>query len=617
MTAYFRTATWLVMQPVSRRRLILRWSLALLAVVLAQGAHALDYRLDGQLLPIEEQWVLEQVQAGQEANLQKRFGAPVKLRAAFLEKLLCGGFEKFRIPRTGVQISHAVVEESLDLSFADINHYTRLAHCYFMDAVNLQHSHFSKPLCFDGSRFYGLANFEGMKIDGDILYNDTLFEQEVVWTANLIGGKFYAERAEFRSKTEDVIFNGMKVTSSVFLKGAKFHGAVNFVVASIGRHLLADETEFFNSEKPVDFKNIKVGMSVYLKKARFHGPVTFQSSEINEYFRANEAKFLSRQPTSFAKLKVGQKFFFSLVAICSAVDISYGNFADLEICGSQREENGVLASSIDIPSLNLKGTVVQRELSLVNARISDLDASNLQVKGSAKFSDLEIGAAADFRSSAFQSIDFTNVTWPKPGQGTRIRKVLLGDLTYTSISINKSDQEDYQEKDFRKIMDMVETSPFNTQTYMQLEAFCKRIGRENWANTVFIRMHDRELAENMSWGDPRRWLEWFFWGRIAGYGRAPFRVFFLSLLMILLGALLYNPVHLKAESAVPDDKTYKLIIIRVFLSLDRFLPIELGLAKNWEPKLSNFLIWLYYHLELILGWILIPIALASIYTQIK
>ena len=59
------------------------------------------------------------------------------------------------------------------------------------------------------------------------------------------------------------------------------------------------------------------------------------------------------------------------------------------------------------------------------------------------------------------------------------------------------------------------------------------------------------------------------------------------------------------------------MIVRFFISLDRFLPVELGLAQKWDVSATDFFTWLYFHLEQVLGWILIPIALASIYTQIK
>jgi hypothetical protein len=192
----------------------------------------------------------------------------------------------------------------------------------------------------------------------------------------------------------------------------------------------------------------------------------------------------------------------------------------------------------------------------------------------------------------------------------------LAGLTYNSISIDK-DNSNYQAKDVLAIKEFVEASPFSTESYVQLETFFRNIGIDDAAKEVFIRMHDRELSLKLKWYDPRRWLEWLFWGKIAGYGRAPFRVFFLSLILILFGAFLFDPEYLTTDKMSPEGRIYKSVIMRFFLSLDRFLPIELGLAKNWEAKGRKFFIWFYFYLHQVLGWILIPIALASIYSQLK
>ncbi len=271
--------------------------------------------------------------------------------------------------------------------------------------------------------------------------------------------------------------------------------------------------------------------------------------------------------------------------------------------------------NINLPSLSLKGSTVQRDLIINHAKIGKLDASQLQVKGPTKFNDLEIDTAADFRSSACQSLDFTKVTWPKKDAKTQIRPIYLTGLTYNNISIDK-DNFDFQPKDIRAIKDFVESSPFSTESYVQLETFFRNIGRESDSKAVFIRMHNRDLAEKMAWWDLRRWLEWFFWGQIAGYGRAPFRVFFVSLALIILGAFLYDPENLTANKKVTGSRL-EATFMRFFLSLDRFLPIELGLAKHWDSNASHFLVWLYFYLQQVIGWILIPIALASIYSQLK
>jgi hypothetical protein len=287
----------------------------------------------------------------------------------------------------------------------------------------------------------------------------------------------------------------------------------------------------------------------------------------------------------------------------------------LEIKGTLNEAKNS-DKKINIPKLLLSGSAINRDLMIDQVAIDNLEMNYLQVKGVARLNEIKVIKSANFRYSAFQTLDFQNVVWPEKEKGENFRKVYLNELTYNSLNINKLDDADYDNKDFQAIKDFVEASPFNTQSYMQMEALFKRIGRESWSKEVFIQMNDRELAEKMPWWDLRRWLEWFFWGRIAGYGRAPFRVFFLSLALIILGAYLFDPEHM-AEKRDTGGKKYKVMVMRFFISLDRFLPIDLGLARHWDSKVSSFFIWFYYHFLKIIGWILIPIALASIYSQLK
>ena len=91
------------------------------------------------------------------------------------------------------------------------------------------------------------------------------------------------------------------------------------------------------------------------------------------------------QKKNFSKMKVHQKVFLDKATISGAVDMSYSDFYDLDIQGLRKEEDGERQHRVNISHLNLKGTVVQRELTIANASIDDLDASNLQVKGPAQF----------------------------------------------------------------------------------------------------------------------------------------------------------------------------------------------------------------------------------------
>ncbi|MFZ2089870.1 MAG: hypothetical protein WAU47_14975, partial [Desulfobaccales bacterium] len=582
--------------PIKRtlRQVVLRrvtGILPLLALVLALQSHILnaaDTGGDQQLTP-QEAWVLSQVNEGKPADLGKKFGGDDKehqLRASFLKKLFAGALKDLKVPYQGVSIAHAIIADGpLHLNYVEINYPVTLAECRFSEHTTFAESNWKQDLSLSGSRFLRNANFTGIKVGGSVNCNGTVFEGECVWAEADIGEKFQAEGAEFIHKAD---FHTMKVGTEVCLPsakfhgpvdfelvrvgmrlnmrkaeflhkeaeakflammvekyavfdGARFHGPVSFVIVQVGLQFWANKAEFLNEDKTVDFRGIKTGNSIYFEEALFKGPVRFEFSEIGANFRATGASFLNAcQAKSFSQLKVGQTLFLDRATICCDFDLSYGDFHDLEISGLIKTPQAVQDSTVNLPKLNLVRTQVQGELKIARACIGELLARNMQVKGPAHFHNLAITRLADFRRSSFQSLDFQEVSWPERQMvdGKEVRKVWLNDLTYSSISIGKPEDKDhssdYGEKDFEAVQNLVEDSPFTTQAYVQLEAFFKSLGKEDWANKVFIRMHDRELEENLHWANPRRWLEWLFWGKLAGYGKKPFRVFFVSFALIIL-----------------------------------------------------------------------------------
>jgi hypothetical protein len=424
---------------------------------------------------------------------------------------------------------------------------------------------------------------EFAEIDHFLLLSHCLFKDPVSFQKSHFKKDLSLSGSHFLSSAN---FKATKIEGDVSCENTVFERECLWRDAKINEHFHGEGAEFRDKKGPADFYAMSVGANAFFDSAKFHGPVNFGLTQIGREFYANNAQFLHEQEKAyFNSLKVNQNAIFKGARFHGPV-------------------NFVVAQ------------IVQRDLKIGNARIDELEASHMDVKGPARFSNVEIKTLANFRDSSFQTIDFESVKWPEIDKQKNFQQVYLGNLTYTGLSIDKPNNIDYQQKDFEAIKSFVEASPFNTQSYIQMETFFKSIGRESWAKEVFIHMHDRELAEKMSWWDPRRWLEWF-WGQIAGYGRAPFRVFFVSLALIILGAFTFNPEYLTPNKMPAKGKTLEAMMLRLFISLDRFLPIELGLASHWDSKGRRFIIWFYFYLQQILGWILIPIALASIYSQLK
>lgn len=586
-------------------------------------------------LTAQERWVIQQIEQGREADLQEKSASDKENRsldATFLKYLLTDFSNDNQVLNRGITIANATIEGDLNLDNLEISYPVCFKHCTFTGTVTLKRSYFKKDLSFESSQFLKKTNFVGIKIDGYCICIDARFEDESLWNNAKIGLELQAQGAEFSSKVAKVDFNSLKVGDSIYFERTKFYGPVIFIRASTGRQFIAHGSKYFNQKELVNFGGIITGDTLYLIDAEFHGPVNFKLAEIGNCFNASGAKFLSeKEPKNFSYMKVVQKVMLDKTFLRGDFDFSYSNFNDLDIYGAQKDEKAG-EKNVSIPWLNLKGAQIQRNMYLANLTVDRLNANQMKVKGVTTIENAQINKLADFRGGSFQALNFEKVKWPqvdqqKPGKGEKKQfryEVYLGDFTFDSLSIDKPEcdadanpkDSDYKDADLRRIIDFVDDCPFYTQSYVQVENFFKRIGREYWANEVFMDMNNRELAEKMQWYDPMRWLKWFFWGKIAGYGRAPFRVFFLSIAFIILGACLFDPQFLTTNKISAEGRL-RSAAIRLIISLDRFLPIELGLAKDWDAKGRRFPVWLYFFLQQVLGWILIPIALASIYSQLK
>ena len=477
----------------------------------------------------------------------------------------------------------------------------------FQGPVNFVAAEIGEVFSARGARFAGRgekspANFNCLKV-GHAFLDKVTFQGPVNFSSANIAGQFNANGAQFLSKEYTADFNGLKVGQGAFFDNATFHGPVNFIQADIGVVFSAKEIQFLHQEETANFKTMRVGQSAYFNKAVFQGPVNFLQTNILGQFNASGAQFLSKKdPAVFEGMRVGQSALFWEVTCRSDVYLTDGNFFDLYIQGAKEDKKDETAGST---RLNLKGTLIHRESVVQDLKLAALDARHLRVKRKATFQNLVIKESANFQNAVLGPLEFKEVTWPDKKENLE-----LGGMTYTSLAINQPDN-------YQGLLELVENSAFNSQNYLQLANYFKRSGHDDWADEVFMALKDRELGQ-MGWYNPGRWLVLIFWGWLAGYGQAPLRILWFSLVIVILGAYLFDPKHLEDDKRPPASNKYRTILLRFLISLDRFLPaVDMRLAKNWKAKDTPFPIWAYFTIERGLGWVLISIALVAIYTQIK
>jgi uncharacterized protein YjbI with pentapeptide repeats len=639
-------------------RLIVFLVLALIGVgsspVLAQGAAEPSLPPGLNRLSPAETWVLEKVGAGQVADFKEKFGAteaPRELRASFLEALLTDGIPNFKVHRSGIYLVNAIITHPFSLAFATVPHAVFLVGCSFQGPVDFSGCEFKKSLSLPQAVFAQPVNFYKVKVGLDASLRDAVFAGPVSFGGASIDGQFVLAKTRFADKVHEANFNGGVVGQSISLKDAVFEGPVDFSGVRVGGEFNAAGAHFTSVDKKIILNGLKVAQSASLVQAVFQGMVDMGGAEIGGEFYADKARFESRhQKVSFNGLKVGPRASFDGTVFKGPVDFTMASVAGMLIVNQARFENPdqapkffglkvdqhaffmetafqaglsmvgtsfknlMLSGSPDLvltyKEVNLDGATVEYSLILGDLHLEVLQASRLQVKGPTILKNLRISRKADLRDSSFYALKMLNVAWPANPED-----VWLEGLTYQSVSAGEGPQ------DWRKLLDWINHSRYDSRNYQQLEDFFLHGGTKARADTVYIQGKRRQVMQQ--WWRPGNLATLVFWDWLTGYGRKPSRTVWISLAIVLVGMLFFDPNNfdpsfLGGWNWLMDGNVWKKRVVTFFLSLDEFLPgVDLGLARLWQLSTISYPTLVYYHFHKIAGWILIPVGLAAVFSQFK
>ena len=535
----------------------------------------------------QETWVLQQVAAGFTADLREKFGPEEKsrvLRGRFLEALLTGEMSGFKAHRRGVSIKNALIPDYVSLRSAEVPQAVELQACRFQMGLDFGYALFKKSLSLDGSTITGMAMFNGMKVESDASINQTEFQGGVYFEGANILGRLAALEARITGKL-----------------GGRF---TNLQVGSD-----ADFSQAF-IQADTFFSRMRVKGNFSIFNGVFDNQVFFDGTEVGGDFNGINARFKHPQaPVYLVNLKVGQMGLFSNLQSHGGVSLALAQFRDLYLGSTEA------ARITGYQELTLDYAVVERVLDLRNLEVAKLSAKKFTAKDLALLDNVRVKAEARLESSSFFILMLVNMSWPRAGD-----KVWLDEMTYQAIHA-RDDIAAEKPDDWRKLLHLLQISRFNTRNYSQLESYFKLRGEQDRADAVYIQGKRRETLEK--WWRPTNLATFIFWDLLAGYGRKPSRTLWISFSIVLLGMLFFDPKNFDPSFLggwgwlLNGDKS-KTGVIRFFLSLDEFLPgVDLGLAKLWQISQISFGTLLYYHFHKIAGWILIPIALAAVYTQFK
>lgn len=344
------------------------------------------------------------------------------------------------------------------------------------------------------------------------------------------------------SCTGRITADGLKAEAGVFLRaGFRSSGRVRLIGAHIGANLDCSDGVFVPTDgEALVADSMKVAGSVLLNQGfRAGGEVRLLGAEIQGNLSCDKGQFLN--PGKVA-LSADRIHVHGNVFVCDG------------FCGLGR---------VAFTSAIVDGYFVWRN-----------------VEGLAETS-------VDLRSARIGTLWFGRESWPQPG------KLLLHGLTYDTLD-NPSALTAEMWVEWLRLQP---TRPFRPQPYEQLAAVLRSTGQDVDAKDVlYFKEIDRSRHSELSWSQ----VPWYrIFGPLIGYGYKPWRAFWVSVAIVVLGAVLFGigghyglMAPCKATDYMGDDSgqlpaDYPHLSAFMY-SLDTFTPlIDLDQANYWLPAANR------------------------------
>ena len=486
-----------------------------------------------------------------------------------------------------------------------------------------------------------MVNFNGMKVGHVAIFHKAVFEGPVNFVNADISVSFECHEAQFNNSEFVAEFNSIKVGHTAFFNKAVFAGPVNFGNVNISCNFEADESQFKNKEKTIHFNGMRVGGTVLFRKVFFAGPVEFSGANIDGQFEGNEIVFNNpNQVIKFISMKVKGVVLFHKAIFAGLVDFRdveissniefaetqfknieiAANFNNIKVCGSTLFYNTFFSGTIFLrdaslreliiqsckegypvlPSIDISRTVIMHKLQIENIRLLDMIATSLCVKGDTILRNISIERGATLDNSNFQTISVSEISWPET--------LKLSGMTYQNIKAEPEEQS------LQMLLNMINHSVYSKDVYANLEEFFKLQGYTEKADKIFIAQKHRERKEILK----RFSLSWWwnlFLDISVQYGRSPGRVLYVIAGVVGFGCFIFwqsdgmEPIRLEDACRHYNGFWYSLGLFTPF--------VDLGSVRIWQPKKDRWFARNYMHAHKILGWLLIPIALAAFTGIIK
>lgn len=458
------------------------------------------------------------------------------------------------------------------------------------------------------------VTFTALKAKHSVTFANAVFEGSANFEIMEVGTNFAADSVQFKNPESEAAFYGLKVGQSVTFANATFAGAMKFAAVEVGADFVADQLRCLNPNKEVEFYSSKIGKIATFVGSVFAGPVNFSGANIGYNLVMDDAAFNGEKAqASFYGLEVRQNGFFQ-----RAVFRGWADFGSTTFNGTLHMEEAKFQNRDSTVSFNaMKADAVRLDKSQFNGPVdfsyinsgSAFVANGARFDGWVSFYQAKVGGPAQLMDVQFA--DATNFSFSDFSSIYLSGSTFAGALDLQGMSYKYISAAEDEVNSRARLLELVKQASYSADVYGNLEQFFSRQGYRADADRVFVYGKHRERAERLH---GLHWVGSWLLNLLVAYGRHPWQTSIPCVLLVVLGCFLFSPDKMELQKKEDAGRIYN----RVWYSLGLFLPfVDLQMDRLWRPKSSHWLLRNYVRVHILLGWILIPVVIASLTGLIK
>jgi uncharacterized protein YhbP (UPF0306 family) len=555
-----------------------------------------------------------------------------------------GGIANF----SGVQFTNA--EKTVNFNFAQIEGDVFFSSVKVGDKV--QATIFAGGADFTYMRVGGGANFQGVQFTNEektVSFNTAQIAGNAWFSSNEVQTTIFAGEADFGS---------MRVGGRVYFQGVQFTNekkTVSFEAAQVKRDAIFDSNEAKTTTFAggADFAYMRVGGVAEFQGVQFTDEgktVSFHAAQIegNAFFNSNKVQTtIFAGKADFAYMRVGGVAEFQGVQFTSEKETVSFHAAQIEgnaLFSSNEAKTTTFTGGADFAYMRVGGranfegvqfTNKSKTVTFNSARFERNMYFSVNAFGDVSLESVHIGQMLDLTKATFSRslvVKDAHIGVIDFGQNpTNLRDITI-DLLGTHYGRIVPDTV------WKQLTDSFDEKKYDRQPFTRLENTFREAGKDHIANEVYIKRQKFE-ASQVPWSNvPRRFVNWFLWF-FTDYGVHPAKLWIFIFIIWGIGFLLFmlpGSVIVDPEKAVRPGRMANRTDPcaaplswqdAALVSMNTFLPVKLPIDDTFKPSFCplwgdpnlNFVFRFVdvANIMVILGWILIPVGIASLTGLLK